>query len=222
VEVVGIVLGGAALAVAIGIEWAKRPRLSIEPSEFAAQAPVAWTFAAVWVRNKPMPRVVRWFLVREAAQACRATVDFFTWGTDARAVPSVRGRWSGNPEPLRTVRVDTGPTNAMAYAASGQQPPVTFCAQYDPTLDPGEHDVRSSDGGEQVAVAVLRADGSRNAYAWGTESYAYPLWEKPEWRLPHGTYKVVVSIEANGVSKQRAFKLEFLDNDFSKFRLTVA
>lgn len=218
----GIVLGAVALIVAVGIEWAKRPRLSIEPGEFFAQGPVAWTFAPVWVRNKQMPRLLRWFLAREAAQACRATLDFYTWGTDTKVMPSVPGRWSGNPEPLRAVRVDPDPTNAMAYAAAGQEPPVQFYAEYDPTLDSREHDVRSSGDGEQVAVAVLRADGSGDAYAWGTESYAYPKWDKPEWRLPHGTYKVVVTIESSSVAKQRTFKLEFLDNDFAKFRLTVA
>jgi hypothetical protein len=40
VEVIGVILGAAALVVAIGIEWAKRPRLSIEPGDFYAQGPV--------------------------------------------------------------------------------------------------------------------------------------------------------------------------------------
>lgn len=221
-EVVGIALGAAALIVAIGIEWAKRPRLSIEPGEFYAQGPVNWTFAAVWVRNRPMRAPLRWFLAREAAQACRATLDFYTWGTDTRVIPSVPGRWSGNPEPLRAVRMDPDPSNALAYAAAGSVPPVQFFAQYDPTLDLREHDVRASADGEQIAVAVLRADGSGDAHAWGTESYAHPLWEKPEWRLPHATYRIVVTVESTSVMKRDEFKLEFLDNDFSKFRLTAA
>jgi hypothetical protein len=180
------------------------------------------TFAAVWVRNKPMRAPLRWFLAREAAQACRGTLDFYTWGTDARVIPSVPGRWSGNPEPLRSVRVDADPANALAYAAAGQEPPVQVLVQYDPALDSREHDVRASHAGEQIAVAVLRADGSGDAYAWSTESYAYPLWENPRWRLPHGTYRIVVTVESTSVMKRCAFKLEYVDNDFSKFRVTVA
>jgi len=221
-EVFGVILGAMALVVAIGIEWAKRPRLTIEAASFASSGPTAWTFAPVWVRNKPMTPLLRWFLSREPAQGCRATLDFYTWGTDARAIPSVPGRWSGNPEPLRRVRIEPSNKTVTASTGGGSHTVMQYLAEYDPTIDSREFDVRASEAGEQVAVAVLRADGSGDAYAWGTESYAYPLWEKPEWRLVHGTYRVVVTIEANSMRKQREFKLEFLDNDFAKFRLTEA
>jgi hypothetical protein len=89
--------------------------------------------------------------------------------------------------------------------------------QYDRTLDPAEQTVAASEGGEEVAVAVL-IQGDE-AFAWGTESYAYNGWRKPEWELGHGTYRVEVRVEGSSVSRSAAFKLEYLNEDFARFRL---
>jgi hypothetical protein len=219
-EVAGLALAIVAILLTIAIEVVRRPRLSIRPSRFTASGPVPWTFAAVRVHNKPLSRPWRWFLTREAAGGCRVTFDFFRWGTDVRVMPSVPGRWSGNPQPLRRVRQSNPETEQYAemLAKAGLPPPVEqYFAEYDPTLDPREHDVRTSEDGEEVAVAVLQLQVG--AYAWGTESYAHPSWQKPGWQLEHGTYKVVVSVNGSSVSKSKAFKLEYLDDDFAKFNL---
>src|SRR6266568_3898941 len=87
---------------------------------------------------------------------------------------------------------------------------------YDPEKDPGQIDVAVSPDGEEVAVAILR-DGE--AFAFSTESYAYPSWGNPSWRLEHGTYRIVVRVRGSAIQEERYFKLEYLSNDVSKFRL---
>jgi len=76
--------------------------------------------------------------------------------------------------------------------------------------------VAVSPDGEEVAVAILR-DGE--AFAFSTESYAYPSWGNPSWRLEHGTYRIVVRVRGSAIQEERYFKLEYLSNDVSKFRL---
>ena len=76
-----------------------------------------------------------------------------------------------------------------------------------------------SDAGEEVAVAVLRGG---EAYAWSTASYGHPAWGNPAWQLSHGTYRVVVRVRGSSVKFKRAFKLEYLTDDFAKFRLEPA
>jgi hypothetical protein len=88
---------------------------------------------------------------------------------------------------------------------------------YDPTLSPSQLDVPVGPDGEEIAVAILI---DRKAYAFTTESYNYPGWANPEWLLElKKTYRIVVRISGSSTQKERAFKLEYLTNDVSKFRL---
>jgi hypothetical protein len=216
-EVAAVVLAGIAILLVIGIEWLKRPRLEIVTSPFSPSSGVPFTFAAVQVRNKPLGRPWRWFLSRSSASGCRAAIDFFRWSSDERVMPPVPGRWSSHPEPLRSVPTAVPPVPALS-ASSSWTVITQFELVYDPTLDPPDNDVRASVGGEEMAVAVLTQHG---AFAWGTESYTYDEWAKPEWKLDHGTYRVVIRVEGSSVSKTTAFKLEYLDEDFAKFRLQL-
>jgi len=212
-EILAVSLATVALLLTLGIEWLKRPRLEIVPSPFSPSGPISFTFAAVQVKNKPLQPPGRWILSRSSADGCRVTLDFLRWGSGDRAIPAVPGRWSSHPEPVRSIPIAHPPQPPQA----GKWTVVaTFEAQYDPSLDPRENDVRAADAGEEVAVAILTDEG---AFAWGTESYNYDGWAKPEWELKHGTYKVVVAVEGSSVSKRAEFKLEYLDEDFGKFRL---
>jgi hypothetical protein len=215
VEIAALVLAALAIVLLFVVEWVKRPRLEIAPSLFIAPGPIPWTFAAVQARNKPLGLPWRWLLSRESAQGCRVTIDILHWVGSARVMPSVRGRWSSHPEPLRSVRVEVPAGERVTAALAGIT--ARYEAQYDPTLDPPEQTVAASEAGEEVAVAILRQTGG--ASAWGTESYAYPGWAKPEWQLDHGTYRVEVRVEGSSVSKTAAFKLEYLNEDFARFRL---
>lgn len=98
--------------------------------------------------------------------------------------------------------------------ASGQS---EYRVVYDPSRDPGQCDIRVSDEGEQIAVAILR-DGK--AFVFSTESYKYPGWENSAWLLERGeTYRIVVRVRGSGIQQEQAFKLEYLTNNPSEFRL---
>lgn len=103
---------------------------------------------------------------------------------------------------------------ASIRAGSSAQPEYSIV--YNPERDPGQLDVAVSPDGEEVAVAILR-DGE--AFAFSTESYNYPSWGNPGWRLEHGTYRIVVRVRGSGIEVERPFKLEYLSNDVSKFQL---
>ena len=145
-------------------------------------------------------------------------VDFFRWGTDERLIADVPGRWSSHPEPIRSVPA-TGPVAAAPYGggtASAAGPPQGFIAVYDPTLSPREHDVAATHVGEEVPVAVLTTNG---AFAWTTASYAHPGWALPGHQLSNGTYRVRVRVRGSSVVAERSFRLEYLDDDFTRSRL---
>jgi hypothetical protein len=88
---------------------------------------------------------------------------------------------------------------------------------YDETLVPQtlRMDVPASDVGQEVAVAVLRSDGT--AHAWGAESYAFPNWKNPNWDLKRKVYEVTVRVRASGLTASRRFRLDNLASDFAKF-----
>lgn len=155
---VGVAALVAAFVVPISIEWLKRPRLEIVPSPWLAAGPVVWTFATVRIRNKPLRGPFRKTLSRDAAQGCTVLVGWFGWASGERVMPPVPGRWSSHPEPLRSV--PSPPADPAAYSGGtailnpNYRP---FTEVYDPTLVRREHDVAASEGGEEVAVAILLA-----------------------------------------------------------------
>ncbi|MGH3401228.1 MAG: hypothetical protein ACRDRJ_01720 [Streptosporangiaceae bacterium] len=98
-------------------------------------------------------------------------------------------------------------------AASAQH---EYSIIYDPERDPRRIDVAVSPDGEEVAVAILRGG---EAFAFSTESYDYDRWGNPAWRLEQGTYRIVVRVRGSGILEERQFKLEYLNDDVSKFHL---
>jgi hypothetical protein len=218
--VVGIV---AAFVAPAAIELVKRPRLKIIPAPWEPQGPTAWTFATVRIRNKPITaRLVRG-LMRQAAQGCVVDIDFFRWGTEDKPFRTVPGRWSSHPEPIRSVPTQDPfipgppPSGGTASTMNVEVQPG-FSRLYDSTLDPRQQDVTVGPLREEVAVAILKAG---EAFAFSTESYDHNAWGNPAWGLDHGTYRVVVRVRGSSVEQTRAFKLEYLDDNFANFRLQV-
>ena len=107
-------------------------------------------------------------------------------------------------------------SDGTASTRAGLSTQPEYSIVYNPERDPGQLDVAVSPDGEEVAVAILR-DGE--AFAFSTESYNYPSWGNPGWRLEHGTYRIVVRVRGSGIEVERPFKLEYLSNDVSKFQL---
>lgn len=219
-------LAVAALAAAFfvpgTIEWLKRPRLEVVLSPWTPAGPVAWTFAAVRIRNRPVVRPFRWLLTREPAAGCTVFIDFFKWGTSERALPpAIPGRWSSHPEPLRAVpNPPPGPALPYSGGTAILDPNYTpFALVFDPRLIQRQQDVAVSTGGEEVAVAVLRAG---EAFAFTDSSYGHPSWGQPDLKLDRGTYRVVVRVQGSTIEHEQAFSLEYMSDDFASFQLHLA
>src|SRR5207247_9733159 len=100
------------------VERLRRPKLDIVAATFQPSAPTPWTFAAVVVHNRPLPRWCGWFVSRSVAQGCDIQVTFEKWGQKVRAIPDVPARWSANPQPIRASLRPPTLTEALAAGPS--------------------------------------------------------------------------------------------------------
>lgn len=224
VAAIGLVVAVIALAVPFIIEILKRPRLEIVPVTWVPHRAFPFTFASAGVRNKALPKMLGWLLSREAAQACEVFIDYYKWEhPEARLFDSVQGRWDSHPQPIRIVGK---PSDTAARTASGPGKPDTavpeeITEEFAPSLDPStQEDIAAGSDRGQVSVAILTAKGE--AFAFANESYAHgPLLSNPAWGLPMGTYRIVVRVRASNINHDyhRAFRLEYLSNDFARFQL---
>jgi len=79
-------------------------------------------------------------------------------------------------------------------------------------------DIPASSTGEEVAVAAL---GGGAAFAYSSETYGYNAFGHPAWRLDRGTYRIAVQVRGSSVDYRQFFKLEYLSDDFTRFRLEI-
>ena len=209
VALAGLILAAIAIVVAIAIvfyvEWLKRPRLEIVTAIWQPPRPVQWTFAVVQVRNRPLGWPFRWLLLRSTAIACEALVEFREPGNRQLAISAVPARWSGQPEPLRSVQVP----------GNGGKPALAL--HYDESMVPASRrlDIPPDVDGHELAVAVLRPDGT--AHAFGADSYAHFAWKHPDWELERQVYEITVRARASGVTTSRRLWLDNLAPNFDRF-----
>ncbi len=220
---IALILAAIAVALPFLIEWLKRPRLEAKvEGHWLGRTPTPWTFAHVWIRNRPLPPIIRGVLVRESATACTATVEFSKGGE--RVLPEIPARWSSRPEPTK---VELEPlTEGPAASAAGTGAAVmagtpevhqNVIVRYEPSMVPQSLTNDLAPGRwEEVAVAILFDDGE--AFAWGAESYAAGG-RRTDWRLDRGEYNVAIRVESSGLRKTLRFKLDNLAADFSRFGL---
>lgn len=206
-ELAGLILAIVALGSWAGSEWLKRPRLEVLPATWA-RGQETWLFAVVCVRNRPLARPFRWLLIRQSAEGCKAEIEFRRPGEHELSLPEVQGRWSGTPQPIKLIGIDT--LGQPVHTFDPQVVPLTTQI----TLPPTEQ-------GHELGVAFIRDDGC--AYAWGANSYAYgPEWRNPEWALDRAVYEVTVCVRASGIAKHVRFRLDNLSADMARFKITRA
>ncbi len=206
---VSLVLSAIAIVVAVIlvllVEWLKRPRPQIVPVIWQPERAVQWTFAAVKIYNRPLRWPLGALLLRSIATACEVSVEFRIPGGGELVMPPVAAGWSSQPEPLRSVLLP----------GSGGNP--SFTLQYDSSMLPARRrlDIPAGSDGHEVAIAVLRSDGT--AHAFGAESYAHAAWKHPDWELRRQVYEVTVRAQASGVTTSGRFTLNYLAPDFATF-----
>jgi hypothetical protein len=205
------VIAIAALAVPFTIEFLKRPRLTIEPSPWLPQTTFPFTFASVEVRNKPLPRPFNWVQSRDVAQACEASIDYYKLDSKEKLFDTVQGRWDSHEQPLAEIIAPPEPDDPDRLKVIGV---------YDPSRVSRQENIAVGNDRAQISVALLTNKG--HAFAFGDESYAHlPMFDKPDWKLPEGAYRIVIRVRASNLPKvhEQAFKLEYHGPDFSKFQL---
>lgn len=180
--------------------WLEKPRLEIVPSIWQPQGPVLWSFAVVRVKNKPLPPVLGAILRRDVAPRCTVSAKFI-----GAPFHPIDARWSAAVQPFRLV--DRSGALAVEYA---------------PELVPStkEFDLAPSEDGQEVAVAIVHADGSAHAFSASSYSFMDKEWADPALALEGGTtYSVRISARSAGQEKVCTLELPYLNADFNRFVL---
>lgn len=177
--IVGFLLGILASAIAaIVLEYGVRPLLGIVVEDSGrAQGQVPehprHEFYHVKVRNLP----ARWPLPgRRPAWSCKCNLEVF--GADAQ--PCFPGpllaRWTSHPEPV------------FPIADQGR---VVHIPDFAKMIAGRKVDVHNHDD-QQLSVA-LKFEGEAAIHLFTNESYLFPRWQNPAWRLEIGTYRLRVT-----------------------------
>lgn len=207
-EWIGIALGVLALIFGgLFVEYIKRPRLDIRAATWSASGAVPFKFAVVHVFNAPIRGPLGRLLLRQRAEAARIRLEWYLNG--ALVIAPYDGRWSDTPEPFTFAP-------GAVFPGGVETIPVFDVAK---AMQSRLNSIAPGGDGSEVAVAVLRADGT--AHAWGPESYEYDDWRKPEWELDRGDYELRVRVTAGGAEASKTLRVTFLSDDFAAFRTTA-
>lgn len=182
-ELFSLAVAVFALLLFVVGEVVRRPKLAIERGEWH-DPEVPWQFAAVRVTNRRLGRPWCWLFGRSAAIDCQASLTFSREGATIGPIPA---RWSARPEPIRSEPGGGG--------------------VFDPALVPDSYRLTlpATEQLEEVAVAI---GNQGRCSAFSAESYAYPDWHRPEWRLEPGRWNVeVIATSADGANACAVFSL---------------
>jgi hypothetical protein len=188
----GFILGilGSTIAWVIS-EYLARPCLEIRVDGNRAQAQSGGNppheFYHVRVMNLPS----RWPVPgRRPAWACTATIEVFREDGEPAVNGEIYGRWTSQPEPLLPVVSDGQVGNVLDPARVMQARKI---------------DVHGH-ATEAMSIAV-KFEEDPNCYIFTNESYLFPMWQNPAWRLATGRYRVRISVYYESGRAQADFEL---------------
>jgi hypothetical protein len=188
----GFLFGIAASTIAWVIsEYLARPFLRIEVDQNRAQGQSPnnppHEFYHVRVANLP----ARWPVPgRRPAWACTATIEVFGEDGTRRINGEIAGRWTSQPEPL------------LPVVAQGQVGNVLDPAR---VMQARRIDVHGH-ATEPMSIA-FKFEGEPDCYIFTNESYVFPRWQNPAWRLEQGRYRVRVTVFYERGFAQQDFEL---------------
>ena len=211
-----IIFGGLiTIATAIGVEYFRRPKLSLaieDPPCDVLNLPADRSahnarHVRLFLRNEQSPHWLRW-MQRAAALQCRGEITFhhLNDGQDMFS-RSMAVRRAGSPQPIASqiVNLATGTVQSIIidYARTNESRMDVY---------PGE---------EEILDVASRFDDEQDCFGWNNESYAYN-WRTPHWRLGRERYLVKVVITSSGQKCVGAFRLINDVDSRNDFRLTPA
>lgn len=207
--------------VAIIVEYTRMPRFKFDilPPEKvwrcdANGKPIeSYVSLKVRVSNKPLPFILRWWMQRQSARDCRATLRFLREKDESPFIvcPMV-GRWADSVQPVPLHGIISIRPNAGSQSIQAGE--IDF---YDiDRLTPDSRIHIPAGESEKLDIAV-RFPTETDAFGWTNESYRYNF-QHPGFRLPAGRYVVEIIVRSEGVKKQECFRIEN-DHTIEEFRL---
>lgn len=178
--IIGFVLGVVASGIAaIVYEYATSPLVTISLDE----RPLALgqhgdlpphAFYHLRIRNQPsrLP-----FSSRKPAWSSKATIEVFDLNGNRVVADPIYARWPSQPEPLTP-------------AVAGQQ--QVNLPDFARLMNARKVDVHAHE--EEYISLAIKFDGQSECYIFSNESYLYPAWSNPAWRLNSGIYRVLVTV----------------------------
>lgn len=130
------------------------------------------------------------FSSRKPAWSSKAIIEVFDLNGNRVIADPIHARWPSQPEPL------------MPAVEGNQQVMLLDFARL---MDARKVDVHSHE--EEYIALAIKFDGQSECYIFSNESYLYPAWSNPAWRLNSGTYRVLVTVFYGRGRAQRAFTL---------------
>ena len=176
----GFLLGIIASSVSVLIyEYASRPRLRTVMDDGGKAGGThpdggEYEFYHLKVCNLPAKRPLPG---RKPAWSSSAHIEVFDL-FGQRVIPdNIPVRWTSQPEPLERAIKDGQPVNLLdpAKLIMGRK------------VDVHQHE------DQQIAVAV-KFEGEDEFHIFTNESYLFPRWQNPAWRLGRGAYRVRVTV----------------------------
>lgn len=205
---IGFLLGIVASSIAaIAYERATRPLLEVvlddgrrALGDYPGLPPLE--FYHLKVRNCP----AIWPLPgRKPAWSCKATIEILSAEGGTRFPDPIYVRWTSQPEPLTPAVTGDQSVSIIDFAR------LVVARKVDIHL----HE-------EQKISVGLKYEGQAECYMFSNESYLYPAWANPAWRLEQGEYRVRVTVFYDRGRATRDFILKNAGTTRDSLRLQYA
>jgi hypothetical protein len=191
--IIGFVLGIVASGIAAVIyEHATSPLVAISLDErplALGQYPDLPPHAFYHLRISNVPAKLP-FSSRKPAWSSKATIEVFDLNGNRVIADPIHARWPSQPEPLIPAVAGIQQVNLLDFSR---------------LMNARKVDMHSHE--EEYISLAIKFDGQPECYIFSNESYLYPAWSNPAWRLNLGTYRVLVTVFYSRGRAQCAFTL---------------
>ena len=211
---VSIFFGGLiTILTAMGVEYLRRPRLSLvieAPPLDLPGNPDGKNMRRnlrLRLRNESLPVGARW-MQRAAASQCRGLITFHHLSDGQNLFDRAMAvRWVKSQEPVANQII--APDGSVQF----------YIRDFSRAATESRIDVYP--GEEELLDVAVRFEGETECYGWNNDSYFYN-WRNPNWKLPRERYLVKVVITSSGQKCLGVFRLINDVDNRTDFRLIAA